>query len=343
MIKIKSLYIEITDKCNLDCEFCYNRSGRKHPVHEMSVEKIQLIINKFLPMGLEHVSFSGGEPLLHSEWDEIYKIICSYAELNFSVLTNGTINNPYLFTLNKENKNFRIQVSLDGHDEKTNSLIRGKSNYQKTINTFTKLSGGLNRFSVKLVISQLNRHSIEPFVKLALSLNAQPELVFVSNIGNATEKWGDISLTSIEKVRIIKQINVLSDKYDTEIFLPFCSSGCPLDSDDQEANLLIKYDGSMHPCQQLYDEVFCFANAFTINSDEVDSSFDYIRNIVTQRLSKTYNCNNCLARSVCKKGCMAEAYHNNGDYLAADGNCEMRIRQSLEMNLGKIMEKASDD
>ncbi len=343
MLQIKSAYIEITDKCNLDCEFCYNSSGKKTKHSEMNVHDIKAVIQKLIPLGLESLAFSGGEPLLHSNWPGIYKTINLFPNIMFSVITNGTINNPYLLKLNEENENFNIQISLDGHDENSNSKIRGKGNFQKSIKTIKRLAATNNKPSVKLVLSKLNQHSLEPFTKLILSINALPEFGFVSNIGNANVRWSDIALSPIEKVRIIKKIKKLSEKYGTEIALPMCANGCPLHDKEQPVGVLIKPDGSMHPCQQLYDDIFCFANAITTEAIDYYKGLSFTRDIVKKRLSIVYNCTSCINRSVCQKGCMAEAYHNNGNYLAADGNCEMRIRQSLELGLSALLEKCADE
>lgn len=337
MLIIKSAYVEITDRCNLDCGFCYNRSGRKHLHTDMSTDQIRRVLDRLIPMGLQNLSLSGGEPLMHPDWDSIYEIIKEYSDVRFSLLTNGTIDSLYLHKLNSKIDSFYVQVSLDGHDEQTNALIRGPGQFEKTMKTIKKLAAD-SKPSVKLVISNLNRHSVEPFVEIVLSVGAVPEFAFVNNLGNASDIWGSIALNPIEKIRMIKKIQGLAKQYSVDIRLPFCTSYCPLSDETMPVGVLVKPNGSMHPCQQLYDDEFSFANVFTDHAEDITCSFQRIRDIAGQRLETDYGCQSCITRSVCRKGCMAEAYHNNGDCLADDGHCEMRKRQSLEIGLLDFLE-----
>ena len=65
---IKSINLEICNKCNLKCLHCFYKD--KINKNEMSLEKINFIIKK-LPH-LDNVVITGGEPLLHSK---IYQVL----------------------------------------------------------------------------------------------------------------------------------------------------------------------------------------------------------------------------------------------------------------------------
>ena len=57
---VKTLYIEITNLCNLNCATCYNRSGLNCEREEISAAALEQMIADFLPYGLERVLLSGG-------------------------------------------------------------------------------------------------------------------------------------------------------------------------------------------------------------------------------------------------------------------------------------------
>lgn len=63
-----SMHFAITDKCNLNCEFC---SNKKRDGNEFSFPEIKNILNVFRTLGLKSVEFTGGEPTLHPNINEI--------------------------------------------------------------------------------------------------------------------------------------------------------------------------------------------------------------------------------------------------------------------------------
>ena len=70
-MNVTSVYVEITNQCNLNCRTCYNRSGLNRTRKELSCEDLEQLIQLFLPLGLKHLSLSGGEPTLHSAFHKL--------------------------------------------------------------------------------------------------------------------------------------------------------------------------------------------------------------------------------------------------------------------------------
>ncbi len=62
--KLKTVMIEITDKCNLNCRHCMNRQNFSNI--EISLEQYTFILHKICEYGVEKIFISGGEPLLHN-------------------------------------------------------------------------------------------------------------------------------------------------------------------------------------------------------------------------------------------------------------------------------------
>ena len=91
-MNVTSVYVEITNQCNLNCRTCYNRSGLNRTREELSCEDLEQLIQLFLPLGLKHLSLSGGEPTLHSAFDKVLGLTERYPQLQFSLTTNGTTN-----------------------------------------------------------------------------------------------------------------------------------------------------------------------------------------------------------------------------------------------------------
>lgn len=60
-MNIERICWNITNVCNDDCEFCF-RDNLSQP---LSLESNIKIVNKIIDGGIQHIAFSGGEPLLY--------------------------------------------------------------------------------------------------------------------------------------------------------------------------------------------------------------------------------------------------------------------------------------
>ncbi len=85
--KLKRLYVEITNACNLHCSFC---TPCHRPPRLMSPEEFASIIKQATPFAPHIYLHVKGEPLLHPQLEEILAI-CSKARLPVNLTTNGTL------------------------------------------------------------------------------------------------------------------------------------------------------------------------------------------------------------------------------------------------------------
>lgn len=83
----KKIYIEITNVCNLKCEFCPETSRNKQFMSIEEFEKIIIKIHNYTELVCLHVK---GEPLLHPQLADILKILEKY-NLKANITTNGTL------------------------------------------------------------------------------------------------------------------------------------------------------------------------------------------------------------------------------------------------------------
>ena len=83
--RFKRVYVEITDVCNLDCDFC-PKTKRKPEFMSLEVfDEITGKVNEFTDHIYLHVK---GEPLLHPLFGEFLDI-CAKKKLNVNLVTNG--------------------------------------------------------------------------------------------------------------------------------------------------------------------------------------------------------------------------------------------------------------
>ncbi len=165
-MKVKTVYVEITNQCNLNCRTCYNRSGLNRERRELSAARLEEILQVFLPYGLERFLLSGGEPTLHTEFDSVLDLVGKYPQISFGVVTNGTNPNRKLAGYVNDGK-MSLQISLDGSCEEENAKTRGPGNFEKTIAFARQIHNTKEPPLLKMVLSQQNRGDLEAFYRLA--------------------------------------------------------------------------------------------------------------------------------------------------------------------------------
>ena len=109
-MRLKKIYIEITNGCNLNCDFCIHN---KHKVTNISIDNYKKIINKIKGYTKEIYLHILGEPLMHKD----INYFIDYANSN-GILVNITTNG-YLISKIKDNHNIhRLNISLHSYDSK---------------------------------------------------------------------------------------------------------------------------------------------------------------------------------------------------------------------------------
>ncbi|MBD3278892.1 MAG: radical SAM protein [Candidatus Aegiribacteria sp.] len=129
------LYVNPVADCNLACSHCWiapSRSGepfatRNRKTSEFSPVQFSMLLDQAADLGLKHVKFTGGEPLLREDFPEIYCVASKHpAVLEVDVETNGTLQPEGLWKAFAKNRPNSVAVSLDSvkpdlHDDFRNT------------------------------------------------------------------------------------------------------------------------------------------------------------------------------------------------------------------------------
>jgi radical SAM protein with 4Fe4S-binding SPASM domain len=123
---LRYLELQITDKCNLTCRHCYVGVTNNR---ELTFTQVRRALKEVEEMQGLRVLITGGEPLMHSKFDEINEILPEFF-LRKILFTNGLLlSNEVLSRLNVH----EIQISIDGLQD-SHDLIRGKGTFRTAIN-----------------------------------------------------------------------------------------------------------------------------------------------------------------------------------------------------------------
>lgn len=337
-MRIESAYFEITNLCNLNCATCYNRSGLNHVRRELSFAHLQQILQRLSSeFDCHSFAFAGGEPLLYSELPALFSYIRAHSEFQFSFVTNGIKHDPDFLTLvHTYPDRIKVQVSLDGSCETVNALTRGDGSFARTLSFINQLAVENFHPTIKMVISQNNIQDVEAFYQLALEHGGIPSFAFVSNSGNASTDWNSMQVTPRQKVQVLKlldRLNEANPKYPT--VLPHSGSVCTLSDPTQAVSALIKNDGSLSPCQLLYDDRYFAGNILTDPTEVIVQNIQNLQALAQKRLTADFGCSRCALQGSCPRGCLANALTLCGDPMGDDGDCLTRKLEFFDYGLPK--------
>lgn len=145
----KKIYLEITNNCNLNCDFCI---GNKRDKKFISKDEFNILMDK-LEGYTKYLYFHVmGEPLLHPNINELIDMAVNRYFIN--ITTNG-----YLIKRIENNKNIRqVNISLHSFDKKYNKSLE---DYMEDIfNSVDKLVESGTYIKYRLWVGNDNRDNI---------------------------------------------------------------------------------------------------------------------------------------------------------------------------------------
>ena len=134
MKKFKKIYIEITNVCNLTCDFC---PQTKRKPEFMNIETFGKILDQIKAHTNSIYFHVKGEPLLHPEIDKFLDL-CHMKGFQVNITTNGTLIHKAKDMLLTKPALRQVNFSLHSFDGNTGS--RNKEEYIDNILFFTKES-----------------------------------------------------------------------------------------------------------------------------------------------------------------------------------------------------------
>lgn len=153
------LIFSITNRCNLDCEGCYQKEFHPSVDKELSADKLREITQEAHSLGIYFFVIAGGEPLIRPE---ILQITQEYRDIIFLVFTNGLLIDEAMVQQFKKQKNVVPLISLEGDAEDTNER-RGKGTYQHVLDIMGRLRKNGTFFGTSITLTRSNFATVTAF------------------------------------------------------------------------------------------------------------------------------------------------------------------------------------
>jgi len=169
--EVFTLQWHITQRCDLDCRHCYDRSARADVPLARGIEILDQLRTFCLRNHVRgQVSFSGGNPFLHPDFFQLYRAARD-RNLNLAILGNPVSEEALDRLLNIGPPAF-FQVSLEGLEEH-NDLIRGAGNFASVLDFLDRLR---KRSVFSMVMLTLTRDNLDQVLPLAELLRHRADL-----------------------------------------------------------------------------------------------------------------------------------------------------------------------
>lgn len=288
--KIASL--QLTNRCNLRCTHCCVSAG-ENIGEEFDTETVKNILNKIIAWNPQNIMLSGGEPLIRSDFFEILSYLRNNYNGKIIISTNALL-------IDEENVRYLyrdcdgLEISIDGVDEETCSLVRGKGVFQKVCDKINILhENGIENINLSMVFSDKNEHLMEAFKRLNQELGTNPVCRIFTAIGRGEKNKALFTEKSQEDIYIPS--DYIEDNYTDAFGVSMCTAG--------KREIFITYDGYIQPCPTYADRQFSIGNII-----EIDSLQNFLNADKTEYVSKTvlssypYNletCKNCDVKLFC--------------------------------------------
>jgi SynChlorMet cassette radical SAM/SPASM protein ScmF len=337
----KFLYVYLTDACNLNCIHCWQSAPLegKGKYSRLTFEECKNFLDDTVEMGLEKVTFSGGEPLLNPDFDKFARYFHKHS-VQMAMETNGMLipAGGILDTIKKYG--VYCAVSLDGVKEEThNKHRRHKNAFKQTLLGIKKLEEAKMWYQLITAISNFNYHEIIPladWIKKECKYCNSLKLNVVNSLGRAKDMDEDGLLFKMEDLpQITEEIAALVHRYPFKILLHVdpiffsfknltemkyaCGGNCGYNS-----GLSILANGNVSICslgKQM--DKYIFGHVSTIDVNHVWNNNSLLTDIHQDTHKKLKGiCANCIFKRHCLGGCRAEALCASGDFFAPHPRCQ---------------------
>jgi radical SAM additional 4Fe4S-binding domain len=332
-------YVNPTDMCNANCQYCYLPKEVKSRGKNMTYDELKAIVEKAKAFFITKkqkgsVIFHGTEPLLNKE--NLFRIIKEYhQDLFFGLQTNGLALTESDAAFIKQYE-INIGISLDSPVEQINDFLRGEGHYKQVMKALEWFRGyrGLN------VVTTITTYNVGQLTDIIRLLHSKGVSLCLMNPVRGTQKSAHalrpdsnvaaaaFIATTEEAIRLTKQDKKIVVADFANILLGIIAPSARVMMCDispcggGRRYFAVAANGNAYPCGEFIGmEDFKGGNIFTDQIDTIAASGNFLK--VTKRsVDDIVECQTCIFRNMCGSPCPAEMYSADPKMLQKSYYCE---------------------
>jgi len=351
-LKPSAVYFNPTERCNLNCSYCYipekMRSGGSHMSRErllLALERLRDYFKRTLPAGtVPQIVFHGAEPLLNR--DAVFAGIEAFGkEFRFGVQTNATLLDDAAVKFLAD-RDVSIGISLDAPTpaiaDRTRKDWSGQGVHGKTIEAMDRLRG----YAAWSVICTVTRENTRQLTQLVDFLHGREVPTCLMNIVRCTlppsreVKPTDAAAAKSFLAALDRSFQLYQEtgrklvvgNFANVLLAILAPTARRLMCDISPCGggrcfFAVTPAGDMFPCSEFIGlESFSGGNLFENEIEGVLTSQPF--RLVTGRLVEDIEpCRRCAIRHFCGSPCPAEAHQMNGGMDRTGAFCEFYEEQ----------------
>lgn len=301
-----NLYIYLTYACNLNCSHCYMSEAKAS--NHISNEQIKSFLSSFKESGGVGVTFSGGEPLMRKDWLDLV-MYAHQKGLTTTILSNGTLWSQADIA-SVVGVVDEVQISVDGVDEESNAIIRGKGTFQRAVQTATQLTLSGVSTSIATTYTQENMHWFKnKYIEFAKTLldktdnrinfRISSKLLNGRDVDDLSEsqkqEYFDLSIQLAEQIYNNHEIESFALSHKANFGYINCGYG----------GLTLGADGKLFPCNRVSD----IQAIGDISNDSISDIFTNAQKAyISTSVDNTEPCKDCPLKYICGGGCRLDDF-----------------------------------
>jgi radical SAM protein with 4Fe4S-binding SPASM domain len=155
MMKINTVWLTITSKCNNNCVFCYYKTRNQ----EISLTDIKDYIKLFKKIKPKKIILIGGEPTIHPDFEKIINLFFKN-NIKVNIVSNGFGFKDENLVKKISSKINNIALSIEGTKRIHNKIVNNKNAHTNIIKSIKNIKKYKKKVLINTVINKNNIKNI---------------------------------------------------------------------------------------------------------------------------------------------------------------------------------------